>query len=88
LSGEQESEWRRHNKKWDFGLKRRDSELPWYHPNNDYFWRQISDIRISAKTTVLVFLGSALQMIFDCCSGKDKTLCVPPVAISFSRPVI
>jgi hypothetical protein len=61
LSGEQESEWRRHNKKWDFGLKRRDSELPWYHPNNDYFWRQISDIRISAKTTVLVFLGSALH---------------------------
>ncbi len=42
-------------------LSRPNSELPWYHPNNDYFWGQIDDVRISAEETVLVFLGSALH---------------------------
>jgi hypothetical protein len=59
--GEQESEWQRNNKKYKSSLKLRDSELPWYHPNNDYFWGQISDVRITAERTVLIFLGSALH---------------------------
>ncbi|HEY9758276.1 MAG TPA: hypothetical protein V6C97_24130 [Oculatellaceae cyanobacterium] len=66
LTGEQQLEWEaRKNCKNRWHLNpwqpRKSEELPWYQPHNDYFWGQISNVRMSAKKTVLVFNGRALH---------------------------
>jgi predicted acyl esterase len=66
LTGEQQLEWEARKKRKNVSYlnlwqNRRLEELPWYHPHNDHFWGQISDVRMSAKETVIVFQRQALH---------------------------